>query len=151
MNELQLQRYVEQVSLKWFNKPFHHQASFNNRLRTTGGRYHIQSHNLDFNPKIIDEFSDDTFLGVVKHELCHYHLHLEGRGYKHGDQDFKDLLKNVGGTRYTPLTEIEKHKRHRWVYQCQGCSLIVKRSRKFNTERFICRNCRSQFKLINEV
>ena len=31
--------------------------------------------------------------GIIRHELCHYHLHIEGKGYKHRDKDFKDLLK----------------------------------------------------------
>lgn len=150
MDNQQLQHYVEQVSLKWFNKPFQHKATFNKRLRTTGGRYHIQTHNLDFNPTTLDEFPKDIFLGVVKHELCHYHLHLENKGFKHGDTDFKQLLQDVGGSRFTPLTELEKKKRLQWTYQCQGCRVVVKRGRKFNTDRYICRNCRSKFKLVNE-
>lgn len=77
MEEFDLQEYVEKVSLKNFNRPFKHQAVFNTRLRTTGGRYHLESHNLDFNPKILDSFGMTIFEGIVKHELCHYHLHLE--------------------------------------------------------------------------
>lgn len=34
---------------------------------------------------------------IIKHELCHYHLHLRGMGYKHRDADFKTLLAQVGG------------------------------------------------------
>ena len=35
-----------------FQKPFLHQATFNRRLKTTGGRYHLASHHLDFNPTV---------------------------------------------------------------------------------------------------
>ena len=37
----------------------------------------------------------DELISIIKHELCHYHLHQEGKGYKHRDQDFKDLLKKL--------------------------------------------------------
>ena len=40
----------------------------------------------------------EELIGIIKHELCHYHLHLEGKGYQHRDKDFKELLKKVGGT-----------------------------------------------------
>lgn len=90
-----LQAYVEAVSEEWFHHPFRHRATFNSRLRTTGGRYHLQTHHLDFNPKILDVFGEVVFLGVVKHELCHYHLHIAGRGYQHRDADFRKLLKKL--------------------------------------------------------
>jgi hypothetical protein len=50
MNEQELQRLVEHISSTVFRKPFRHRASFNRRLKTTGGRYHLGSHDLDFNP-----------------------------------------------------------------------------------------------------
>ena len=38
MTDEELQRLVEQLSLTAFQRPFTHQATFNRRLRTTGGR-----------------------------------------------------------------------------------------------------------------
>lgn len=43
MNEQELQKLVESISLKYFNKAFKHQAIFNTRLKTTGGRYHLKT------------------------------------------------------------------------------------------------------------
>lgn len=54
MNEQELQRLVEDISQTVFDKPFRHRATFNRRLRTTGGRYHLNSHNLDFNPLVLE-------------------------------------------------------------------------------------------------
>lgn len=144
-----LQTYVEDISLTYFGKPFRHRATFNNRLRTTGGRYHIQTHDLDFNPTIVNEFSKEVFLGIVKHELCHYHLHLDEKGYQHRDHDFKQLLKKVGGRRYTPLTEQAKLNRRQLTYQCTGCGILVQRQRRINTKKYVCRNCHSSFQLVN--
>ena len=62
---------------------FIHQALFNPRLITTGGRYLLYSHNIEINKKYLDQLGMDELIGIIKHELCHYHLHLEGKGYKH--------------------------------------------------------------------
>ncbi len=147
MNEKELQGLVESVSLKYFKRPFKHQAVFNTRLKTTGGRYHLTSHHLDFNPKVIEVFGLDIFQGIVKHELCHYHLHLQNKGYRHGDKDFKMLLKEVGGLRYTPSFELKKGSAPRWVYKCAACNYIFHRKRRFNLNQFVCKACKGKLHL----
>lgn len=141
MTNEELETLVKKLSIKYFNREFKHEASFNSRLRTTGGRYHLRSHNLDFNPKIIEYFSKDLLEGIIKHELCHYHLHLEKKGYRHGDADFKKMLKEVGGLRYTPSFEAIEGEILRWTYRCQQCDLKYYRKRRFNTERYRCGQC----------
>ena len=46
MTDQALQTLVEKISIVFFQKPFLHQATFNRRLKTTGGRYHLASHHL---------------------------------------------------------------------------------------------------------
>lgn len=147
MKDKELEALVKSVSLEFFNKPFVHQAKFNQRLRTTGGRYHLNSHHLDFNPKILSVFGLDTLIGIIKHELCHYHLHIENRGYRHGDREFKELLNKVGGLRYTPSIELEKGVLLRWTYNCQKCNEMFYRKRRFNVNRFVCSHCNGRLKL----
>ena len=72
MTQEELQQLVEEISLKSFQLPFKHQAMFNPRLRTTGGRYHLNDHHLDFNAKLFEESDEETIAGIIKHELCHY-------------------------------------------------------------------------------
>lgn len=141
MTDAQLQDLVEQVSLDCFHRPFNHQARWNPRLRTSGGRYHLQSHHLDFNPKILRDYGQAELLGIIKHELCHYHLHLLGRGYQHKDQDFKYWLKAVGGTRYAPHFA-NQGKIH--TYTCQDCGHIYRRKRRIDTKRFVCGRCQGR-------
>ena len=57
---------------------------------------------MDFNPRILQKGDAGTFRKIVRHELCHYHLYYAGKGYRHGDKDFKDLLLQVNGVRYAP-------------------------------------------------
>lgn len=135
MSEKELQRLVEEISLIFFNRPFRHQASFNSRLKTTGGRYHLNDHQLDFNPKVLEKYGMDELVGVIKHELCHYHLHQLNQGYQHKDYDFKALLKATGGSRYV-RSLVDERKYHE--YQCLNCHQKVKRQRKINLKKFGC-------------
>lgn len=150
MNQIELQQLVEKVSLASFGKPFKHRATFNARLKTTGGRYHLESHHLDFNEKVLEKFGMEEFLGVVKHELCHYHLHLEGRGYQHKDAEFKALLKVVGGSRFVQSLRKEKSKKKYWVYYCQHCQTKLYRQRRFDIKKYVCGTCKGPLTLLEQ-
>ncbi|MCB5951054.1 SprT family protein [Enterococcus sp. BWT-B8] len=142
----QLQEAVEQLSWSCFNKPFIHKAYFNSRLRTSGGRYHLSTHNIDFNPRVAAKYGAEELIGVIKHELCHYHLHLAGKGYQHKDRDFKDHLKLIGGSRYVrPLTDEVSAI---YEYQCSDCQTKISRKRRVNINRYVCGKCHGKLKLI---
>ncbi|EXJ23547.1 putative metallopeptidase (Zinc) SprT family [Alkalibacterium sp. AK22] len=149
MDQEALQELVEGISLTDFKRPFRHQAVFNSRLKTTGGRYHLNSHDLDFNPKVLDELGLNTLKAVIRHELCHYHLHLEGRGYRHKDPEFKSLLREVGGLRFVPTMGSNQPNSH-WVYHCSDCQSVLKRKRRFNTDKYVCARCRGQLQLVGK-
>ena len=55
MTDRELQKLVEKISIEDFGIPFTHKAIFNNRLRTTGGRYLLVSHNIEINRRYLDE------------------------------------------------------------------------------------------------
>ncbi|MGM0212963.1 SprT-like protein [Enterococcus sp. AZ109] len=130
-----------------FQQPFVHQASFNRRLKSTGGRYHLTNHNLDFNPLIYERYGMDELVKVIKHELCHYHLHLAGRGYQHKDREFKELLQQTGGSRYSPpLANATIHH-----YCCRNCGKKIQRRRKIDTERYVCGGCHGQLLFVKTV
>ena len=52
----------------------------------------------------------EELIGVIKHELCHYHLHIEGKGYQHRDADFRELLKRTNSPRFCSTLSGEKSK-----------------------------------------
>ncbi|HZG73789.1 MAG TPA: SprT family protein [Chondromyces sp.] len=149
MEQSELQQLTETISLEFFSKPFRHQAVFNNRLRTTGGRYLLKSHNIEVNKKYLIEHGREELIGIIKHELCHYHLHIEGKGYKHGDKDFKALLKVVGAPRYCkPLIEqTSLRQKKEYVYQCKDCGIHYPRKRRVNIDRYKCGKCKGRLEL----
>ncbi|MGM0166798.1 SprT-like protein [Enterococcus sp. AZ135] len=147
MTNQELQALVERISQESFRLPFCHKASFNHRLKTTGGRYHLKSHDLDFNQLVFEKYGQEELIKVIKHELCHYHLHLAGRGYQHKDLEFKQLLKKTGGSRYAPpLVTVTSQ-----VYQCQNCRQEVKRRRKIDTVRYVCGRCQGKLKFLKTI
>lgn len=141
MNNEELTNLVREISLTYFNKPFRHQAIFNRRLKTTGGRYHLKDHHLDFNPLVFEKYGLAELTAVIKHELCHYHLHLAGKGYQHKDADFKKLLQETGGTRYAKPLAAPKII---YCYACEKCQTALYRKRQVNTKKYVCGKCRGK-------
>jgi SprT-like protein len=149
MTNEELQVLVEEVSLQYFQKPFRHQAIFNSRLKTTGGRYLLKTHNIEINKRYLEQLGKDELIGIIKHELCHYHLHLEKKGYKHQDKDFKNLMMLVGAPRFCKqLPDRPKTNRSAkiYIYSCLGCSLVFKRKRKVDVKKFVCGRCKGKLK-----
>lgn len=150
MNENDLQKLVAHISLKYFGLPFRHQVKINRRMTTTGGRYYLKDHHLEINAHFLAPQYHQALIGIIKHELCHYHLHLAGRGYRHRDRDFKNLLRRVGGSRYTPDIGLRRKRKFHYLYQCQNCGLSYPRMRRINTRRYFCGRCGGPLKLLKK-
>lgn len=135
---MNLTAYVRSVSLEDFGLPFCHQAVWNGRLRSTGGRFFAKDGHLDFNPHLYEVVSLDIFRKIVRHELCHYHLYFQGKGYRHRDKDFKELLAKVDGLRYAPRLSQSK----RYYYTCQSCQAVYGRRRRVDVKKYRCGVCR---------
>jgi len=136
---------INELSLRYFDKPFKHEATFNYRLRTTGGRYIPTKKVIEINPKYMVELEEE-FIGIIKHELCHYHLHIEGRGYKHGDEEFKELLAATGSPRFCKPLPSNQGK-YNYLYMCTECKSEYKRMRRVNTDKFRCGKCKGMITL----
>ncbi|WP_163540014.1 SprT family protein [Gracilibacillus sp. YIM 98692] len=140
MNQEELKKLVNRLSEEYFDKPFIDDVSFNFRLRTTGGRYIPSKRKIELNPKYVEELGREEFIGIIKHELCHYHLHIEGKGYQHRDKEFKQLLKKTGSPRHcSPLPSMKK--KYKYYYRCKHCYTVYKRVRQMNLRRYRCGKC----------
>jgi len=143
MTNEELTGLIKEISLVSFRKPFRHEGVFNSRLRTTGGRYLLRSHNIEINPSSYEKFGYAELEGIIKHELCHYHLHIEGRGYKHRDRDFRELLKETGSPRFCSTLENKTRQRpaKAYQYECVTCKTKYQRKIRMNTDRYRCGRC----------
>ena len=136
MNEHELQNLTEEISRTSFHREFTHKITYNKRLRSSGGRYLLKTGNIEINPLVEQELGLEALIGVIKHELCHYHLHQSGGGYRHRDADFKRLLHQVGGSRF-----VERMKEPNFIYECTACHHRYPRMRKMNTNLYVCGKC----------
>ena len=144
MNEHELQQLTQEISRTSFHREFTHKITYNKRLRSSGGRYLLKSGNIEINPLVEQELGIEALIGVIKHELCHYHLHQTGGGYRHRDADFKRLLHQVGGSRF-----VERMKEPNFIYECTACHHRYPRMRKMNTNRYVCGKCRGKLILLD--
>ena len=144
MNEHELQQLTQEISRSSFHREFTHKITYNRRLRSSGGRYLLQTGNIEMNPLVEQELGLEALIGVIKHELCHYHLHQTGGGYRHRDADFKRLLHQVGGSRF-----VERMKEPNFIYECTACHHRYPRMRKMNTNRYVCGKCRGKLILLD--
>ena len=144
MNEHELQQLTQEISRSSFHREFTHKITYNRRLRSSGGRYLLKSGNIEMNPLVEQELGIEALIGVIKHELCHYHLHQTGGGYRHRDADFKRLLHQVGGSRF-----VERMKEPNFIYECTACHHRYPRMRKMNTNRYVCGKCRGKLILLD--
>ncbi|WP_027416687.1 SprT family protein [Aneurinibacillus terranovensis] len=148
MTDEELQKRVENISETFFHRPFVHKAYFHSRLRTTGGRYVLRTHNIEINNKHYEMFGLEELDGIIKHELCHYHLHLTGRGYRHADADFKNLLRQVGGTRFCQSVKPKiKPTPPRYMLVCQSCNMKYARKRRMDASKYVCGKCKGPLRL----
>ena len=144
MNEHELQQLTMEISRTSFHREFTHKITYNRRLRSSGGRYLLKTGNIEINPLVERELGLEALVGVIKHELCHYHLHQTGGGYRHRDADFKRLLHQVGGSRF-----VERMKEPNFLYECTACHHRYPRMRKMNTNRYVCGKCRGKLILLD--
>ena len=144
MNEHELQQLAMEISRTSFHREFTHKITYNRRLRSSGGRYLLKTGNIEINPLVEQELGLEALIGVIKHELCHYHLHQTGGGYRHRDADFKRLLHQVGGSRF-----VERMKEPTFLYECVDCHHRYPRMRKMNTNRYVCGKCRGKLILLD--
>ena len=144
MNEHELQQLTMEISRTSFHREFTHKITYNRRLRSSGGRYLLKTGNIEINPLVEQELGLEALVGVIKHELCHYHLHQTGGGYRHRDADFKRLLHQVGGSRF-----VERMKEPNFLYECTACHHRYPRMRMMNTNRYVCGKCRGKLILLD--
>jgi SprT-like protein len=158
MNDQQLQAWVEAVSLQFFTRAFRHQARFNARLSACGGRYLPRCGSIEISYKHWQAYGEEEVLGIIKHELCHYHLHQQKRPYKHRDHAFKQLLAHVGGARYCQMLPERsqlgegggvrrKEEPYRYRIVCQNCKKESYRKRSFQVVRYRCAFCHGKLSL----
>lgn len=150
--EKQLSDYATSFLKEHFNISLHIPIIRNNRLRSTLGRYVMDSHGapirIELSGNILTYGTKETIIGVLKHECIHYAYHVQGKNMQDGNPDFELALKHFNA----PSTETLKVGKY-YVYECEQCKKIgesrlkrlVARPSNYRTS---C--CRAQLRIIGE-
>lgn len=92
----------------------------NNRLRTTLGRYVMTKRGeplkIDLSGNLLNYGTEETILGVLKHECVHYAFHVQGKNFRDGNPEFEATLKRLNA----PSTETLKVGKF-YVFLCNEC------------------------------
>ena len=73
----------------------------------------------------------------------------QGKGYRHKDLAFKQLLQQVDGLRFTPpLPEKTGRVKRIYLYQCPHCGQEYRRKRKIDLKKYACGRCRSRLQFL---
>lgn len=94
-----IDRYVHQVALRDFHRPFLHHARFMSP-NYNGGTQGVMKPGLEYCIELkARTFMDPAFVKIVRHELIHYFLYQDKKPYGHG-KEFKEWSVQVdaGGT-----------------------------------------------------
>ena len=93
----------------------------------------LSNHSIEINPLVLEVHGTEELVGVIKHELCHYHLHIEGRGYRHRDADFRKFAKaHIFPEVLQAPFERKQKLDSMCVYECLSCKLLYNRRRRMD-------------------
>lgn len=95
---------------------------------------------------LIENYSMDTIVDVLKHECVHYALYSLGKPFKDGQDEFENELKRLKiSSTYTYSYKGIIH-----VYKCSNCNIVFHRKIKGYEKRYKCGRCRKKFKYLGE-
>lgn len=144
MDPQKLKRLANKLSLHFWGKPCQIPVAWNGRLRRTMGRFLFTEQSGKRTPLKIElskyaaQWIDrDIFVAVLLHELCHYHLFIQGQPYQDHHPVFEQELKRVGAI----STQRVQLPQKAYKLYCQGCERYLGIRRRLNTSRYRSQCC----------
>ena len=145
MTDEQLQRWVEYISLRDFGRPFEHRATFNRRLRATGGRYFLKTHHIEISSAHYQAYGKEES-EWKKSSNTNFVITIctgRGGGFVTGFRISSIASKN---RRKPLLPSAHPHRTPsepiRYLLRCRQCEAVYYRKRKVDTSRYVCGRCR---------
>ena len=105
---------------------------------------------IELSKNMIQYYELEEILDVLKHELVHYALYMQGKPHRDGDAYFENKLKELGIT----ATKVYKHKGKVEVYAC-GCDTYEYNRKLHNHSRYkgsnyTCRCCEQPLRYVGQ-
>ncbi|UUV46318.1 SprT family protein [Bacillus phage vB_BanS-Thrax2] len=143
MTETQLTRYANEFLMKNYGMRLTVPLKLNGRLsKTLGWFIYKKKANkpvaVHLNKKFVQNNDEDIILNVLRHELVHYALFMQGKPHGDGQTYFENELKRKGIVSQSTINQYTVNS-VKQIYKCLKCEYMHKRSRKFsNVSRYKC-------------
>ncbi|UGO50948.1 SprT-like domain-containing protein spartan [Bacillus phage vB_BanS_Nate] len=144
MTETQLARYANKFLMENYGMRLTVPLKLNGRLSKTLGWFVSNRKTkkpvaVHLNKKFVQNNDEDIILNVLKHELVHFALFMQGKPHSDGQTYFENELKRKGIVSQSTINQYTVNS-VKQVYRCKSCNFMHKKTRKFsNVSRYQCR------------
>lgn len=94
---------------------------------------------IELSKRLVEHYTEDTVLDVLKHELVHYAMFTLNREYRDGYRGFENELSRLGISRTNVISRSDSEPMHH--YACDCASHQVARKLNKNTI-YTCKKCK---------
>lgn len=142
-----LQALTNELSWQYWNEPCPIPVTWNGRLKRTMGRFIYGSNRQkQTNPRIemskhAAKYLDNaTFVAVILHELCHYHLYRQNQPFADHHPFFEKELRRVGAISTNRVHLPQK------AYElfCTSCQQSLGTRKRINTHHYRSKCCQAK-------
>lgn len=138
--QYQLERYAEKFLMDNYGMTLTVPLRLNGRLRTACGRFVYTKYRdgrpstpkiVELNKYFFENNEPAVVLDVLRHELVHYALFMQGKPHNDGHPTFERELKRLGVVSQKTIDkyEIQSKPVNYNIYECQKCGHEYKRQR----------------------
>ena len=139
LTQYQLEKYAEKFLKDNYNMKLLVPLKINSRLRTTCGRFVYTQYvnkpstpkSVEINKYFLENNEPAVVLDVLRHELVHYALFMQGKPHRDGHPVFENELKRLGIVSQDTIDKynIKTRPAKIRIYECVDCGHKYKRQR----------------------
>jgi SprT-like protein len=140
LTQYQLEKYAKKFLKDNYNMELLVPLKINGRLRTACGRFVYTRFKsgkpsvpkvVELNRYFLENNEPDVVLDVLRHELVHYALFMQGKPHRDGHPVFENELKRLGIVSQSTVDKynIKSKPVNIRVYECEDCGYKYRRKR----------------------
>lgn len=159
MNLNEINKLAKEIATEYWGLDFNIPIEISGKLTTALGYYRSQINRvtgkrtpikITLAKRLFGNYSKETIIGVLKHELCHWALSVQGKPFKDGDLVFERELKRIG-SHSTGTVDVSGNvhigicsKCHKKIVKGNSYGKIKRYLKEHNTKGYHSRCCKAQ-------
>ncbi|GAA0357958.1 SprT-like domain-containing protein [Bacillus horti] len=142
-----LEDLSQKLSLHFWGKRCDIPVLWNGRLTKSMGRFMFSSRGrtrtalrIELSKHAVRFIPPEIFIAVLLHELCHYHLFIQGQPFEDGHPVFEEELRRVGAI----STNVVQLPQKGFELYCSKCHERLGSRKRMNTKHYLSACCKAQ-------